>query len=38
MKKLIRAAMKYGPIIYPIAKKIMNKRKAKRLKNSSSPR
>ncbi|MDQ0219580.1 hypothetical protein [Peribacillus cavernae] len=27
MKKLIKTAMKWGPAIYPIVKKILNKRK-----------
>ncbi|SEN40818.1 hypothetical protein SAMN04489762_2175 [Terribacillus saccharophilus] len=30
MKNLIRKAIKYGPVVYPIVKKIINKRKAKR--------
>jgi len=28
MKNLIKMAMKYGPIVYPIVKKYMNNRKA----------
>ncbi|MDQ0856938.1 hypothetical protein QFZ72_000417 [Bacillus sp. V2I10] len=27
MKKLIRKAIKYAPIVYPIVKKMLNKRK-----------
>lgn len=30
MKKLIRKLIKYGPIIYPVIKKYLNKRKAKK--------
>ncbi|WP_139344962.1 hypothetical protein [Virgibacillus pantothenticus] len=30
MKKLIRKLIKYGPVIYPIIKKYLNKRKAKK--------
>lgn len=30
MSRLIRRLIKYGPIIYPIIKKLMNKRKQKR--------
>jgi hypothetical protein len=29
MKNLIRKAIKYGPVVYPIVKKFMNKRKQK---------
>lgn len=29
MKKLIRKLIKYGPIIYPVIKKYLNKRKTK---------
>lgn len=32
MSKLIRTAIKYGPIVYPIIKKIMNKRKSTQVK------
>ncbi len=31
MKKLIKRAIKYGPIIYPIVRKMRNKSKAKRM-------
>ena len=30
MGKLIRNVIKFGPIIYPIVRKFMNKRKAKK--------
>ncbi|NBJ69853.1 MULTISPECIES: hypothetical protein [Clostridia] len=30
MKKLIRQLIKYGPVIYPVIKKYLNKRKAKK--------
>lgn len=30
MGRLIRNAIKFGPIIYPFIKKFMNKRKAKK--------
>nr|WP_240050937.1 hypothetical protein [Metabacillus litoralis] len=30
MKKIIKKLMKWAPIIYPIAKKILNQRKGKR--------
>nr|WP_227394678.1 hypothetical protein [Jeotgalibacillus aurantiacus] len=30
MKNLIKKAIKYGPIVYPIIRKLMNKRKAGR--------
>ncbi|WP_257959216.1 hypothetical protein [Bacillus sp. V3-13] len=30
MKRLIRTAIKWAPVIYPIVKKIINNRKAKR--------
>ncbi|MCC2252471.1 hypothetical protein JUJ52_21295 [Virgibacillus sp. AGTR] len=30
MKKLIRKLIKYGPIIYPVIRKYMNKRKTKK--------
>ncbi len=29
MKKLLRLAIKYGPIVYPMVKKFINKRKRK---------
>ncbi|MGX1191655.1 hypothetical protein RKD52_000207 [Metabacillus sp. SLBN-84] len=30
MKNLIRKAIKYAPIVYPIVKKMLNKRKGRR--------
>lgn len=30
MKRLLRMAMKYGPIVYPMVKKFINKRKRKK--------
>ncbi|CDQ40843.1 hypothetical protein M948_17680 [Virgibacillus sp. CM-4] len=30
MKRLIRKLIKYGPIIYPVIKKYLNKRKSKK--------
>jgi hypothetical protein len=35
MKRLIKKIMKWAPIIYPIAKKVINKRKAKKVKTST---
>ncbi len=29
MKKLIKAAIKYGPLLYPIVKKLMDEKKKK---------
>nr|WP_245745355.1 hypothetical protein [Lentibacillus persicus] len=29
MKKLIKRAIKYGPVIYPMVRKFLNKRKNK---------
>ncbi len=34
MKKLVRSAIKWAPIIYPIAKKMANKRKSKSAKTT----
>jgi hypothetical protein len=35
MKKLIKNVITWAPVIYPIAKKIMNKRKANKIKTST---
>jgi hypothetical protein len=35
MKNLIRKAIKYGPVVYPIVKKFINKRKQKRSSKAS---
>ncbi len=36
MKKLIRTALKWGPVLYPIVKKMMNNRKSSSIKTSYS--
>lgn len=36
MKKLIRTALKWGPVLYPIVKKMMNNRKSSSMKTSYS--
>ncbi|WP_406600300.1 hypothetical protein [Metabacillus sediminilitoris] len=35
MKKLIKNVITWAPVIYPIVKKIMNKRKANKIKTST---
>ncbi|WP_286182639.1 hypothetical protein [Bacillus sp. ISL-55] len=34
MNKLIRTALKWGPVLYPIVKKMMNNRKSSSIKTS----
>nr|WP_249745265.1 hypothetical protein [Mesobacillus boroniphilus] len=36
MKKLIKTALKWGPVLYPIVKKMMNSRKSSSVKTSYS--
>jgi hypothetical protein len=36
MKKLIKTALKWGPVLYPIVKKMMNNRKSSSMKTSYS--
>ncbi|GAM14532.1 hypothetical protein SAMD00020551_2683 [Mesobacillus selenatarsenatis SF-1] len=36
MKKLIKTALKWGPVLYPIVKKMMNNRKSSSIKTSYS--
>ncbi|WNF24993.1 hypothetical protein RH061_11115 [Mesobacillus jeotgali] len=36
MNKLIRTALKWGPVLYPIVKKMMNNRKSSSIKTSYS--
>jgi hypothetical protein len=36
MNKLIRMAIKWGPVVYPVVKKMMNNKKNKSVKTSYS--
>jgi hypothetical protein len=36
MNKLIRTALKWGPVVYPIVKKMLNDRKSSSVKSSYS--
>jgi hypothetical protein len=36
MRKLIKTAIKWGPVLYPIVKKMMNSRKSAKFKSSYS--
>lgn len=36
MNKLIRMAIKWGPVLYPVVKKMMNNRKSTKLKTTYS--
>lgn len=36
MNKLIRMAIKWGPVLYPVVKKMMDKRKSTKLKTTYS--
>jgi hypothetical protein len=36
MKKLIRTALKWGPVLYPIVKKMLNNKKTSSIKTSYS--
>ncbi|ESU33521.1 hypothetical protein G3A_05785 [Bacillus sp. 17376] len=36
MKKLIKTALKWGPVLYPIVKKMMNNKKSSSIKTSYS--
>ncbi|WLR57196.1 hypothetical protein LC048_10220 [Mesobacillus subterraneus] len=36
MKKIIKTALKWGPVLYPIVKKMMSNRKSSSIKTSYS--